>query len=204
MKNLVKLLSSKCKDISNMNISTKHILIFLLLAPMFFFTVMAQNRPSNWLGQSDWRKLVSSPGVEIGGGNADMVILCDVHCPYCAKLYVKLRGEHKTLKFRWVPVSYFWSNSGEVAAAIIASNNPEMSLDKNYYRYDYKRQRGWFGIAGVHQYSLGSNNAAVQQMWRTWGGYTPMIVVRNALGDVQKMQDASDSSLLSAIKFAGK
>jgi hypothetical protein len=171
---------------------------------MCFGAAQAQTQTKR-LDESAWKILAASPGIEFGGNGTDKAsiqMVCDVHCPHCARLYEKLTREHQQLKVRWVPVSYFRRNSESQAAAILSSKDPAANLALNYLRYDYKRQKGWYGQTDPHPASLGKESHEMQNMWRILGGYTPMIIVKDVSGKIQKMPDGSNSSVTVAIRVA--
>lgn len=182
--------------------------IAFILASISMFSCAAHAQVQTQKKQLDeavWDILAASPGVEFGGDRTDKAniqMVCDVHCPHCARLYEKLTREHQEVKVRWVPVSYFRRNSESQAAAILSSKDPAANLAINYLRYDYKRQKGWHGQTDPHPASLGKGSHETQNMWRILGGYTPMIIVKDVSGKIQKMPDGSNASVAAAIRVA--
>ena len=149
-----------------------------------------------------WRTLAAASGVAFGStGSARQAvqIVCDAHCPYCARLYRTLRTDYPGLPVRWVPIAYFQPDSGRVAAAILSSPDPAAALDRNYQNYDTTARRGGYQADPGRGGALPQPNAALKQHWKAWGGYTPMVFVRDEEGTVFQATGATDAFLEAAL-----
>lgn len=149
-----------------------------------------------------WRTLAAAPGAAFGStGSARQAvqIVCDAHCPYCARLYKTLRTDYPGLPVRWVPIAYFQPDSGRVAAAILSSPDPAAALDRNYQNYDTTARRGGYPTDPDRGDALPQPNAALKQHWQAWGGYTPMVFVRDEEGTVFQATGATGAFLEAAL-----
>lgn len=137
---------------------------------------------------STWQVLEAAQGVQVGGsagGQASIQVIFDANCPYCARLYEALKREHPSVAVRWVPIAYFRTDSGSMAAAILGSLDPAASLDRNFSQYDFKTHHGGCRSSSGGLY-LSAANFALERRWRAWGGFTPMIVIRSRQGRILK------------------
>lgn len=157
------------------------------------------------LPASAWKLLEAAPGIRIGGKpgqNASVQVICDAHCPYCAKLERTLQQEHPGLVVRWVPVAYFKPDSAVLAAAILASPDPAASLAANYRGYDFTARRGAYRPPSGRQFQLDPAHAALKQQWLKWGGFTPMVIVRTREGHIVQAQGSTAPFLRDALEQA--
>lgn len=140
------------------------------------------------LPSSAWQLLEQAQGIQIGGvagSRTSIQIIFDANCPHCAKLYETLRQKYPEVATRWVPIAYFRPDSGSIAAAMLRSSDPTGSLDSNYRQYDFKKRHGGYRGATEGLY-LSAANMALRRHWQTWGGFTPMVVIRTARGEIFK------------------
>lgn len=163
--------------------------LMLFASLMLGYTnVPAQEKVMNPMPESAWLLLEAAQGIQVGGPagqQANIQIIFDANCPYCARLHTALKREYSNVVVRWVPVAYFRADSGTMAAAILHSKNPAGSLDLAFSEYDFKaRHSGYPAPAGT--FYLSAENLALQRSWRTWGGFTPMIIIRDKQGRVLK------------------
>ena len=138
--------------------------------------------------ESAWQVLEAAQGIQVGGSagqQASIQVIFDTNCPYCARLYEALKREHPKVAVRWVPIAYFRADSGSMAAAILRSPNPAASLDRDFTQYDFGKHHGGYRPSSGGLY-LSAENLALERRWRAWGGFTPMIVIRNKKGRILK------------------
>lgn len=147
--------------------------------------------------------VTSARGVQFNGAPGDTPVLhlvCDAHCPYCAKLHVQLGTAFPDRAVRWVPIAYFRPDSAALAARILSSSDPVAALDGNYRTYDFAARRGGHhamdGRAGMLDYEHG----VLRQHWREWGGYTPMVLAPDAQGRLYRARDARPSSIRALLE----
>ena len=83
------------------------------------------------IGQATW--------IAEGHGKRAIYIFFDPNCPYCHKLYGKLRPYvgKDNLQFRWVPVGVLTPSSLPKAAAILQAPDPLKAFYKNEDDYDF-------------------------------------------------------------------
>lgn len=175
----------------------------LLLVAMLAWSATVNAAPASvWkpapLPAEVWQTLQATPGIEFGGSpglSASVQVICDVHCPYCAKLYITLRDERPALRVRWVPIAYFQPDSDRIAAAILASPDPALALDRNYRDYDKATRRGAHQPSGSRRMSLAPPHAELKREWSTMGGYTPMVIALTADGSVLKAAGSTEAFL---------
>lgn len=131
-------------------------------------------------------------------------VIFDANCPYCARLYLKLKREYPEVPVRWVPIAYLVTSSAPRAAAILDSQNPQASLDRNFvhYVYDWKKSHGGYPIPDAPSGVLPPANVALKKSWLQWGGATPMIVVRNADGNTIRFLGERDPTIATAMHDA--
>lgn len=156
------------------------------------------------LPPSAWDLVEATPGIRLGespGRQANIQIVCDANCPYCAKLDRTLRRDYPDLAVRWVPIAYFKPDSSALAAAILADADPAAALDRNYRGYDAVQRQGGYPV-GAGQGPLGQAHQSLKEEWRKWGGFTPMIVVRGSDGRVSKAMGSGKDFVSAAIEAA--
>lgn len=154
-----------------------------------------------------WDVAAQARGVQFNGESGqqpELQIVCDAHCPYCARLYTQLRSRFQDVAVRWVPVAYFRPDSAALAAAILSADDPAAALDENYRHYDAAQRRGGYrqlqDAGGILDYE----HELLRQGWRAWGGFTPMVMVRDRSGQVFRARDASPASIRQALSVAGR
>lgn len=160
--------------------------LIALLAGLFFAClsglVAAQSRPLP-VGDDVWRLLANAQGIDFNGtpsAQPRVHILCDVHCPACARLFVKLEKDYPEVRVRWVPIAYFQPDSSSLAASILQGSHPAVALDRNYRLYDFDLRRGAAVPDGGAL--LGYQNGLLQEAWMKLGGFTPMLFVEDPAG----------------------
>lgn len=159
--------------------------IFVLLT-LGLAEARAQETAMKPLPQSAWQVLEAAEGIQVGGSagtHPSIQVIFDANCPHCARLYEVLKREHPDVSVRWIPIAYFRADSGTMAAAIVHAPDPAASLDRNFGQYDFKARHGGFRSGADGAY-LSAANFALGRKWRLWGGFTPMIVIRNRQGQI--------------------
>lgn len=159
------------------------------------------------LPASAWDHVKGTPGIVFGRttpGIPDVQMICDVHCPYCARVYTQLVERRPALRVRWVPIAYFKPDSDRVAAAILAAPDPRAALDRNYRAYDHAARRGGYGDASADVLKLDASHAALKERWRGWGRFTPMVLVRAGDGTVLQAAGTSPAFLDPVLDRAGR
>lgn len=157
------------------------------------------------LPASAWHRLEAAPGIRTGGNpgqKASVQVICDANCPYCAKLERTLQQERPGLVVNWVLVAYFKPDSAALAAAILASPDPAASLTTNYRGYDFAARRGGYQPPSGRQFQLDPTHDALKQQWLTWGGFTPMVIVRARDGRIVQAQGSTAPFLRAALDQA--
>ncbi|SBP88467.1 thioredoxin fold domain-containing protein [Thiomonas delicata] len=83
------------------------------------------------IGQATW--------IAEGHGKRVIYIFFDPNCPYCHKLYGKLRPYvgKDNLQFRWIPLGILTPSSLPKAAAILQAADPLKAFYKNEDDYDF-------------------------------------------------------------------
>ncbi|TQD45685.1 hypothetical protein [Marilutibacter aestuarii] len=150
------------------------------------------------LSPSAWEMARATRGVVFGGRaglEPTVQIICDVHCPYCARVYARLGELRPGLRVRWVPIAYFKPDSDRVAAAILSSRDPVASLDQNYRSYDAAQRRGGFSAGSGRAVSLDASHAALKRRWKEWGRFTPMVMVRTTDGTILQASGSTPAFL---------
>ena len=84
-----------------------------------------------------------------GRGNRVVWIFFDPNCPYCHRLYERLRPwvGKDNLQFRWVPVGLLTPTSGAKAAALLQARNPLAALEQNENDFNFSAEGPGGGIA---------------------------------------------------------
>lgn len=181
-------------------------LVVFLVGLMSFEQAFAQDVRIVSLPSSAWSVLERARGIDVGGSataRPSIQIIFDANCPYCARLYEKLRRDHPDLAVRWVPIAYFRSDSALLAMAILNSREPATSLRKNFDSYDYKAHRGGYQtLSGSPQASFGKPQFHLTQYWKKWGGYTPMYVFRDNKGQIQMTGGSAEYIVKKVIKMS--
>lgn len=166
--------------------------------------VSAQVQSERVLPDSAWRLLEGAPGVPWTGATgvrANVQVVCDVNCPYCARLDKVLREDWPALTVRWIPVAYFTPDSEAMAASIMAAPDASGALHDNYRGYDHRERRGGHVPADAEG-RLDPRLGVVRTQWQRWGGFTPMVVVRTADGRIIQAMGSRGALLESALEQA--
>jgi thiol:disulfide interchange protein DsbG len=71
-------------------------------------------------------------GISIGPRVSDytVFVMFDPQCLHCARLWEESKGLSTTVKFVWVPVSFFDGASKTQSAALLSSSSPEEEMDR--------------------------------------------------------------------------
>ena len=71
-------------------------------------------------------------GLAVGPAHSDytVYVLFDPQCLHCARLWQESQPLRATVRFVWVPVSFFDSRSAAQGAALLAASAPQAALDK--------------------------------------------------------------------------
>lgn len=159
------------------------------------------------LPASAWDVLTTSAGIPFGlepGKQANVQVIFDTNCDYCAKLYLRMQDEPFVgIATRWVPVAFMKQDSAAIANALLASNDPARSLDAFFRSDKAKRNRGDILPSHVMQSRHEPDYAALMKKLGEWGGYTPMIIIRTAAGEVLRVQHDQGEVLRRALDLAG-
>lgn len=80
-------------------------------------------------GREMWQRLVNMPGIKEGneGALCHAVVFSDVFCPYCKKFWQQIQPHLKENKIKTTTllVGVIRPESGQYAAAVLASDNPQ-------------------------------------------------------------------------------
>lgn len=126
-----------------------------------------------------WQAIGKMPAVKTGGhSQVKIQIIFDANCPWCARLYQILHKNHPRIAISWIPVAYIKHDSYSLAKAILTSENPTSSLQKNFDQYDFQHHHGGYRYKYVAPIKMSSTQIDFQKQWISWGGYTPMVFVR--------------------------
>ncbi|MBB1060039.1 hypothetical protein [Marilutibacter spongiae] len=151
-----------------------------------------------------WATLAALPGVRMTGApglKANVAVICDANCPYCARLDQHLRAQYPSLPVKWLPVAYFKPDSAALANRILAARDPAAELKTNYQNYDARARHGGLPAAAPSA-RLPADYAAIRTLWTQWGGFTPMVVVRRADGRVVKAMGSTPEFVDAALAQA--
>lgn len=166
--------------------------------------VSAQVQTERVLPDRAWRLLEGAPGVwwtGASGARANVQVVCDANCPYCARLDKVLREDWPELAVRWIPVAYFTPESEAMAASIMAAPDAPGALHDNYRGYDHRERRGGHVPADASA-RLDPGLDVVRAQWERWGGFTPMVVVRTADGRILQAMGSRGPMLERALEQA--
>lgn len=74
----------------------------------------------------------SAKGLSIGPKASDytVFVMFDPQCLHCARLWEESKGLTDTVKFVWVPVSFFDGNSKVQNALLLSSSSPQEDMDR--------------------------------------------------------------------------
>jgi len=164
----------------------------------------AQVQNERVLPDHAWRLLERAPGVPWtgpAGARANVQVVCDANCPYCARLDKVLREDWPEQVVRWIPVAYFTPESEAMAASILAAPDASGALHDNYREYDHRERRGGHVPADAAA-RLGRELDAVRSQWERWGGFTPMVVVRTGDGRILQAMGSRGPLLERALEQA--
>lgn len=161
------------------------------------------------LPKSVWQILQRAKGIRVGGSPAATIkiqVIFDPNCPYCARLYLKLKQQYPTVPIRWVPIAYLVASSGPRGAAILQSKDPAASLDADFtqYVYDFKKSHGGYKIPAGKQFILPRENVQLEKRCTQWGGATPMIIFKNSTGEVVRALGEADDTIRQVMQQADK
>ncbi|MBB1088722.1 hypothetical protein H4F99_09490 [Lysobacter sp. SG-8] len=164
----------------------------------------AQVRQYRPLPDDAWRTLEAASGIRWMGASglqANVQVICDANCPYCARLDRTLREKYPSLAVRWVPTAYFQRDSEAVAASLLSSEDPVAALIANYRDYDFDARHGGH-VPASNGLRLGASHGALEQAWKEWGGFTPMIVVRTRDGRILQALGSNESFVAPVLEMA--
>jgi len=160
--------------------------------------VAREGRPPTQLPAEALDVVTSARGIQFNGSPKDVPALhlvCDAHCPYCAKLHAQLATDFPERAVRWVPIAYFRADSAALAARILSSSDPVAALDGNYRTYDFAARRGGNQAMDGRAAMLDYEHGVLREHWREWGGYTPMVLASDAQGRMYRARDTKSSSI---------
>ena len=147
--------------------------------------------------------LAGARGIVTGGrANAKPVVqvIFDPNAPSDAALWRNLQRQHPELTVRWLPVGYFRKDSAALAATLLDAADPAAALAKNFDQYDRRARHG--GVQPEQGKTPDAGQAALRAAWGGYGGYTPMIVVRDADGNAQQTGGANPEVIEAALRTA--
>lgn len=144
-----------------------------------------------------WTLMEQAQAIQTGGkpgADAQIQVIIDVNCPYCARTYARFHEYYPELAVRWVPINDLLPDGGAIADAMLRSKDPVASLNQNFLSYDYAGIRSHGGFALPHDgrnYALPKANRAVQRSWAKWSGRTPTFVFRDRERRIAAIADSS-------------
>jgi thiol:disulfide interchange protein DsbG len=156
-----------------------------------------------------WQSVEIAEGVEMGetpASKPSIQVIFDANCPYCARLYALLLQDAHGMAVRWVPIAYLRDDSARLAAAILDANDPRAALDANFRKYDFHTHHGGYKLSPSTSTLLGlpAANVALKRQWRSWGGYTPMFLVKDNSGAILLTGGAAPDIVRSVLSRAAK
>lgn len=141
----------------------------------------AQADGTERLPLSVWSQLDAARAIQPHGNQPQLQIIFDPYCPASARLFQTLRAQYPHASVRWVPIAYYRPQSGQAAARILAARDPRQALAEQFEALDQP-------VAPTGRRRAGREeriNPDIHQSTLAWGGYTPMILSRDAAGNVR-------------------
>lgn len=160
------------------------------------------------LPASAWAVLEASPAIPVGvtpGQPANVYVIFDANCPYCADLYRRLQSDaFRGIGMRWAPVAFLKQDSAAIANVILAANNPSKALDDYFRANDIKSDKGYALPSFVMQTRHEQDYAELMRHLHEWGGYTPMVIMRTPDGEILQVHHDKGEALRKALDLAGR
>lgn len=158
------------------------------------------------LPASAWAVLEASPAIPVGvtsGQPANVYVIFDAKCPFCADLYWRLQSEDfRGVGVRWAPVAFMKQDSAAIANVLLAANNPSKALDDYFRTNDLGSNKG-FALPSVAMQAKRDQDAAeLLRHLGEWGGYAPMIIIRTPAAEVLQVHHDKGEALRLALGLA--
>lgn len=149
------------------------------------------------------RVLEQSRSIVTGGtANAAPVfqVIFDPNAPSDAALWHNLQRLHPNLAVRWLPINYFGKDSAALAATLLDAPNPAAALAENFEKFDSHAPHG--GVQPIPGKALGAAQTTLREMWIQCGGYTPMLIVIDADGQLRQTAGANPEIIEAVLDIA--
>jgi hypothetical protein len=143
-------------------------------------------------------------GAEAGASPAFQVIF-DPNAPCDVELWRTLQHAHPELAVRWLPIAYFTADSAEVGLEILDAPAPATALDTHFQGIGHHVCHGDLPDDDADKAStnvLDPAQTALLEAWQNWGGYTPMIILRDGDGQLQRADGASPEAVEAVLEYA--
>lgn len=134
-----------------------------------------------------------------GNGAHILYVFFDPNCPYCHKLYERLRSRvgQNELQVRWIPVGILFTTSLGKAAALLEAQDPLLAFRQNEEKFTHTEHGAaseTFASAATEK-KLKQNSQLLQQIG---GQSVPTILYREASGLIKVRQGAPSQKKLDA------
>jgi len=119
-----------------------------------------------------FKTLLDLAPIHVGAPNerVHLIAFFDPNCPWCAKLWIRIDREAKTLASAWIPVPYMKDSSAGRVAAILRAPVPATALAANFTNYDAAAKTG--GIEPVPDVSA-AERSRFSRYLSAWAALTP-------------------------------
>lgn len=158
------------------------------------------------LPASAWAVLEASPAIPVGvapGQPANVYVIFDAQCPFCADLYWRLQDDvFRGIGVRWAPVAFMKQDSAAIANVLLAANDPSKALDDYFRANDLNSDKGYELPSFVMQARHAQDYNELMRHLSEWGGYTPMIIIRTPAGEVLQVHHDKGEALRRALDLA--
>jgi len=152
-----------------------------------------------------WQRLGHAAWVAEGAMHPQHLfyVITDANCPYCNELWQELLPLYgQGLQVRYVMVGILSDSSPGKAAAILESRDPAAALDRDESDYGKLPDDSGGGIrplAKPKSRTLAALKRDERLMYDLGGQGTPMLVYRDAKGDLRVIQSVPPATALSGI-----
>ena len=174
----------------------------LLLLALFFTNTAAAAAPAAAdrllaeMSQATW--------IAEGQGSRVVWIFFDPNCPYCHKLYERLRPwvGRDDLQLRWVPVGLLTATSEGKAAALLQGKDPRAALRQNENDFNFSAQGAGGGIAPATHIASKTRMALQANLSLLQGeniGGVPLMLFRTRAGAGELFIGAPSAARLAAL-----
>lgn len=155
---------------------------------------------------SAWAALQASPSIPVGlapGQPANVYVIFDANCPYCADLYRRLQGNtFRSIGMRWAPVAFMKQDSAAIADALLAANDPGRALADYFRTNALASDKGYELPSFVMQARPARDYTGLMRHLGEWGGYAPMVIIRTPAGEVLQVHHDKGEALRLALGLA--